>query len=124
MDKFGNGKEIDLNRLTECTSPMSYANFNMEMFRQMCILSGCDYLSSISGFGLRKAHSLISIHKSATKVNFYFFFIIYFYFLFLFFIFIKFYVFIYLFIYYFYYFLFNIYFNLFIIYFIIYLLLN
>ena len=29
------------------------------MFLTMCILSGCDYLESIRGIGLKKAHKLV-----------------------------------------------------------------
>ncbi|KAI7965283.1 hypothetical protein MJO29_003381 [Puccinia striiformis f. sp. tritici] len=36
-------------------------------FRQMAMLSGCDYLSSIPGLGIKKAHDLIRRHKTAEK---------------------------------------------------------
>lgn len=38
-------------------------------FRQMAILSGCDYLPSIPGLGLKKAYQLIRTHKSAERVS-------------------------------------------------------
>lgn len=38
-------------------------------FRQMAILSGCDYLDSISGVALKTAHGLIRKHKTAEKVR-------------------------------------------------------
>lgn len=36
-------------------------------FRQMAILSGCDYLSSIPGLGIKKAHDLIRRHRTAER---------------------------------------------------------
>lgn len=34
--------------------------FNLDKFRYMCILSGCDYLPSVSGVGLMKARQFIT----------------------------------------------------------------
>ncbi len=34
----------------------------------MCILSGCDYVASIPGLGIKKAHALIQRYGSANKV--------------------------------------------------------
>jgi exonuclease-1 len=33
------------------------------MFRLMCILSGCDYLPSIAGMGIKNAHKLVAKNK-------------------------------------------------------------
>ena len=38
---------------------LSMQGFTPESFRQMCILSGCDYLSSVPGVGLGKASKLM-----------------------------------------------------------------
>lgn len=38
-----------------------------ESFLAMCILSGCDYLPSVPGLGLRSAYRLIQRHKTASK---------------------------------------------------------
>lgn len=35
--------------------------YTFDKFRYMCILSGCDYLDSIPGVGLKKAHKFISM---------------------------------------------------------------
>lgn len=59
LDKHGNGQEIQTSKLLECQSPLSFEKFTMKMFRQMCILSGCDYLPSPSGLGIRGAYHLI-----------------------------------------------------------------
>ena len=40
----------------------------MEQFRQMCILSGCDYLSGIKGVGLKKAYKLFKEHGNVYNV--------------------------------------------------------
>jgi len=59
IDKFGNGLEIDQARLGNCKQLGNI--FTEEKFRYMCILSGCDYLSSIHGIGLAKACKLLKL---------------------------------------------------------------
>jgi exonuclease-1 len=59
MDKFGNGIEVDLNRL-EDVEEINFKNFTMDMLLTTCILSGCDYLDSIKGIGFKKAHKLVA----------------------------------------------------------------
>ncbi|XP_068265328.1 exonuclease 1 [Nyctibius grandis] len=59
IDKFGNGLEIDQARLGNCKQLGNV--FTEEKFRYMCILSGCDYLSSIYGIGLGKACKLLKL---------------------------------------------------------------
>ncbi|KFO92092.1 Exonuclease 1, partial [Buceros rhinoceros silvestris] len=59
IDKFGNGLEIDQSRLGNCKQLGNV--FTEEKFRYMCILSGCDYLSSIHGIGLAKACKLLKL---------------------------------------------------------------
>ncbi|XP_027727104.1 exonuclease 1-like isoform X3 [Vombatus ursinus] len=59
MDKLGNGLEIDQARLGMCRQLGDV--FTEEKFRYMCILSGCDYLSSLHGIGLAKACKLLKV---------------------------------------------------------------
>ncbi|XP_077024579.1 exonuclease 1 [Tamandua tetradactyla] len=59
MDQFGNGLEIDQARLGMCRQLGDV--FTEEKFRYMCILSGCDYLSSLRGIGLAKACKVIRL---------------------------------------------------------------
>ncbi|KAM8816282.1 exonuclease 1 isoform 2-T2 [Rhynchonycteris naso] len=59
MDQFGNGLEIDQARLGMCKQLGGL--FTEEKFRYMCILSGCDYLSSLRGIGLAKACRVLRI---------------------------------------------------------------
>lgn len=61
MDKQGNGLEIDQSNLGRCRSLGNV--FTEEKFRYMCILSGCDYLSSVHGIGLGKACKLLRLTK-------------------------------------------------------------
>lgn len=37
--------------------------FTREMLRCLCVLSGCDYLDSIKGMGLKKSHKLVHEHR-------------------------------------------------------------
>ena len=60
LDHFGNGVLIRQSKISECLGPKSH-NFNFEKFRQMCILSGCDYLPSLPGIGLKKARQFFGI---------------------------------------------------------------
>lgn len=36
----------------------------------MCVLAGCDFLPSISGIGIAKAHTLISKYRNIERVSF------------------------------------------------------
>ena len=56
IDRLGHAEEIDL------------TSFDLFKFRQMCILSGCDYLPSISGLGLKTAHKYFIKYKSIDRV--------------------------------------------------------
>lgn len=52
LDLRGNCKLIkkeDLNKF------LSFENYQFDHFRQLCILSGCDYLDSIPGIGIKRA---------------------------------------------------------------------
>ncbi|KAF2314633.1 hypothetical protein GH714_028105 [Hevea brasiliensis] len=67
MDKYGQGVEFHYSRL-KLNKELSFAGFTHEMLLQMCILSGCDYLQSLPGMGLKRAHALIKKFKSYDKV--------------------------------------------------------
>eukprot|EP00794_Sanderia_malayensis_P020244 gene20244-22226_t len=64
MGADGDGMLIDLNELNKVKS-VALESFTMEKFRHMCILSGCDYLPSVKGLGLYKAHKFL---KKSTNV--------------------------------------------------------
>ncbi|KAF0881607.1 EXO1 Exonuclease, partial [Crocuta crocuta] len=67
MDQFGNGLEIDQARLGMCKQLGDV--FTEEKFRYMCILSGCDYLSSLRGIGLAKACKVLRLANNPDIVK-------------------------------------------------------
>ena len=68
MDAYGHGIAIDLADLSKLTD-LKLHEFTQEMFRHMCILSGCDYLPSVKGIGLHKALKLLRKSSSVEKVD-------------------------------------------------------
>lgn len=54
LNIHGDGTLVEMNKLNACLGHKADA-FNFEKFRYMCIMSGCDYLSSLHGIGLGKA---------------------------------------------------------------------
>ncbi|KAG2172212.1 hypothetical protein INT43_004753 [Umbelopsis isabellina] len=67
LDKFGQGIEINLDKLSS-VHEINLKGWSQIDIRQMCILSGCDYLPSLSGMGLKTAHKLLQKHKTIEKV--------------------------------------------------------
>ncbi|ERE73298.1 exonuclease 1 isoform X2 [Cricetulus griseus] len=67
MDQFGNGLEVDQARLGMCRQLGDV--FTEEKFRYMCILSGCDYLSSLRGIGLAKACKVLKLANNPDIVK-------------------------------------------------------
>ncbi|KAJ1426192.1 XPG/Rad2 endonuclease [Sesbania bispinosa] len=67
MDKFGQGVQFQYSMLQK-NKELSFEGFNRQMLLEMCILSGCDYLQSLPGMGLKKAHASIKRFKSYDKV--------------------------------------------------------
>ncbi|XP_038724106.1 exonuclease 1-like isoform X2 [Tripterygium wilfordii] len=67
MDKLGQGVEFRQSMLQQ-NKELSFAGFSMEMLLEMCIFSGCDYLQSLPGMGLKRAHALIKKFKCYDKV--------------------------------------------------------
>lgn len=67
LDKTGYADEICLDRIGENTD-IELSGFTLERFRQMCILSGCDYLDAINGFGLKTCHKYFTKYKTAERV--------------------------------------------------------
>eukprot|EP00659_Diplonema_papillatum_P004873 gene4873-7520_t len=63
MDHAGKGQLIEFEKLTSVVGNVSFNNFTHEMFLLNCILSGCDYLSSLRGIGIVKANKLVRQHK-------------------------------------------------------------
>ncbi|XP_077494051.1 exonuclease tos [Amblyomma americanum] len=60
MDRAGFGSLYEKSELSNCFGLLA-DRFTHDKFRQMCILSGCDYLPSLSGIGLKKANKFFSL---------------------------------------------------------------
>eukprot|EP00249_Psilotum_nudum_P001321 c13755_g1_i1 orf=493-2964(+) len=67
MDKFGQGLEFQYGDIAK-NRDLNFTSFTKQMVLEMCILSGCDYLHSLQGMGLKRAHGLIRRFKSYQKV--------------------------------------------------------
>ncbi len=50
------------------SGPLSFHKFDQELFLCMCILAGCDFLPSMPGIGIRRAHALASRAGSVARV--------------------------------------------------------
>ena len=62
------GQCIEINRRDFCACrEISLTGWTDTEFRQMAILSGCDYLGSITGLGLKTAYRMIRKHKTSEK---------------------------------------------------------
>lgn len=62
LDINGTCIEIKLDRLPE-VKDIDLNGISHEAFRHICILSGCDYLSSIPGMGLKTAYKLMKRNR-------------------------------------------------------------
>ncbi|KAK9813956.1 hypothetical protein WJX73_006770 [Symbiochloris irregularis] len=67
MDKAGNCEEICLKNMA-LNRDLSLVGFTPQMFLEMCILAGCDFLKAIPGIGIRKAHAQMQKLKSFDRV--------------------------------------------------------
>ena len=67
LDRDGACLEIRRENFGVCRE-VNFAGWTDKEFRQMAILSGCDYLDSIVGIGLKKAHGLVKRFKTVEKV--------------------------------------------------------
>lgn len=67
LDPHGGCTEINKADFTKCTE-VSLAGWSDVEFRQMAILSGCDYLPSIPGMGLKTAYRMVRQHKTVEKI--------------------------------------------------------
>lgn len=66
LDKDGSCLEIKRENFSLCRE-INLTGWTIKEFRQMAILSGCDYLDSINGIGLKKAYNLMRKFKTAEK---------------------------------------------------------
>ncbi|KFK43978.1 hypothetical protein AALP_AA1G198900 [Arabis alpina] len=69
MDRYGKGEELILDNVFQAVDQKpSFQNFDQELFTAMCVLAGCDFLPSVPGVGISRAHGFISKHQSAERV--------------------------------------------------------
>lgn len=68
MDKFGQGVEFQSSKLGQ-NKELDFTGFTKQMLLEMCIFSGCDYLQSLPGMGVKRAHALVQKLKSYEKVE-------------------------------------------------------
>lgn len=66
LDQHGECIEINRAEFTACRE-VSLVGFSDPDFRNMCILSGCDYLANIPKLGLKTAYRIIRKHRSVEK---------------------------------------------------------
>ncbi|GAC95247.1 hypothetical protein PHSY_002822 [Pseudozyma hubeiensis SY62] len=67
LDQAGNAVEMLQHRFWT-NRHITLSGWTAVEFRQMAILSGCDYLPSIVGMGLKNAHRLLRRYKTVDKV--------------------------------------------------------
>ncbi|SNX85056.1 related to EXO1 - exonuclease which interacts with Msh2p [Melanopsichium pennsylvanicum] len=67
LDQAGNAVEMLQERFWT-NRQLALSGWTPVEFRQMAILSGCDYLPSIVGMGLKNAHRLLRRYKTVDKV--------------------------------------------------------
>ena len=67
LDQYGDCIEIDRSDFAGCRG-ISLVGWTDAEFRRMAILSGCDYLSSIPGMGLKNAYRLVRKYKNFDKI--------------------------------------------------------
>ncbi|KAJ0400249.1 hypothetical protein ATCC90586_009302 [Pythium insidiosum] len=67
MDRDGVAQEVQTANLKH-NKELRFHMFTDDMFLEMCIFSGCDYLASLPGFGLKKAYALVKQHGSYRKI--------------------------------------------------------
>ncbi|CAG8756863.1 2346_t:CDS:2 [Dentiscutata erythropus] len=67
MDSNGNGIEISRDKFGQ-VQEINLLGWTDKQFRHMAMLSGCDYLPSIFGIGLKSAYKYVRKYKTAEKI--------------------------------------------------------
>ena len=65
LDKEGNVQHVCFDELIKSSK---FAGFTKLMFTEMCILSGCDFLQSVPGIGMKRAYTFIKKLRSHSAV--------------------------------------------------------
>lgn len=69
LDLQGNGRLVEKEKLP-LSLKINPTNYTFDKFRIMCILSGCDYIDSLPGVGLKKALKFISMTAEDDPLKF------------------------------------------------------
>ncbi|CAG4950774.1 unnamed protein product [Colias eurytheme] len=68
MDLDGTGTLVETNHLP-LVMKCPIEKYTFDKFRQMCIMSGCDYLASLPGIGLAKARQFVTATQDSNFAN-------------------------------------------------------
>ncbi|KAG8483159.1 hypothetical protein CXB51_022136 [Gossypium anomalum] len=79
MDRYGNGEELVLSKVFDSVSSkpsfrnlikncLQFLDAQSVVSTSMCVLAGCDFLPSVPGIGIVKAHSLVSKYQNLDRV--------------------------------------------------------
>jgi len=63
LDKSGFGQMIEARRLP-LVDDIALVHFTPDQFLDMCILTGCDYLPSLPGMGVKRAHGFVQRYRT------------------------------------------------------------
>ncbi|XP_072401968.1 exonuclease 1 [Diabrotica undecimpunctata] len=69
LDAKGNGVLIEAHKIHYCMG-LQLEQYTFNKFLYMCILSGCDYLPSLPGIGLKKAEKFIKLTEETDPLKF------------------------------------------------------
>ncbi|CAM6088300.1 unnamed protein product [Calypogeia fissa] len=67
MDKYGQGEQFQYDDIGR-NKDIKFVHFTPQMVLEMCVMTGCDYLPSLPGMGVKKAFALIQRFRSYRKV--------------------------------------------------------
>jgi exonuclease-1 len=67
LDQYGECVEINRSEFTACKA-VSLVGWSDAEFRQMAILSGCDYLDNVDKIGLKTAYRLVRKYKKVERI--------------------------------------------------------
>eukprot|EP00624_Nannochloropsis_granulata_P006604 evm.model.NODE_49765_length_66778_cov_45.246429.11 len=67
LDKEGKAHEIESHNLS-LNDEHDFEGWTENMFLDMCLLAGCDYLPNLPGLGIKTAHKLVRQHRTYKKI--------------------------------------------------------
>ncbi|KAG9448978.1 hypothetical protein H6P81_008943 [Aristolochia fimbriata] len=68
MDQYGKGEEVIMDNVFNSVSDgLSFKHIDKELFTGMCVLAGCDFLPSVPGIGIKRAHALVSKYRNLDR---------------------------------------------------------